>query len=241
MITYLRKIKRKYQEQFNWIASMFYSNDDMLMIVRNSIDYIVVDEMKYCFNNCSEGIIRQDDKQITSLTKEDTVLDIGANIGDWTILMAKKAKWVYAVEPLYYRELQGNISINSIKNITIYSSAISKFDGIELNVSFHNKSSLAPTITLKTLLNKFNKIDFLRCDCEGGEWCINPEDCKDIREMRFEFHIRRQYLKRDREMFMKWLNWFTKNNYQVTIDKSKLRSTVDFKEMWNVSASRVGR
>jgi hypothetical protein len=31
--------------------------------------------------------------------------------------------------------------------------------------------------------------DFLKCDCEGGEWLMNPEDLAGIRRLEMELHI----------------------------------------------------
>ena len=33
------------------------------------------------------------------------------------------------------------------------------------------------------------KIDFLKCDCEGGEWCIKSDEIKDIRRIEMECHL----------------------------------------------------
>src|SRR5688500_12606743 len=56
----------------------------------------------------------QETKLIKKLAKKHTVLDIGANIGYFTLLMAKQAKQVYAFEPepRNFHILQKNIKLN---------------------------------------------------------------------------------------------------------------------------------
>jgi FkbM family methyltransferase len=244
MLKFLQKVKRhylkNYKAQFNWLSVMLsFDDDEILKIPKDSIDYIIVDGMKYRFNNCSEGIIRQNSELLNNIKHDDIALDIGAGLGDWTIPLSLKCKQVYAIEPIYTKELQENIDINAIKNIHFQRKALSSVNNAEQAVAFQGKNCLSSTITFDFLLKWCSHVDFLRCDCEGGEWDIRPEQCKNIREMRFEFHIPRD--KRQEHCYVKyynWLQWFSTNHYQITVEKNKLQSTIDFKELYNVSASK---
>lgn len=59
---------------------------------------------------------------IQSFDKNDTLLDVGANIGLYTVYAAKKGHSVMAVEPLCenYFILQRNLLINNIKNVLAF-------------------------------------------------------------------------------------------------------------------------
>lgn len=72
------------------------------------------------------------------VTSEDILLDAGANIGYFSILMAEKCKEVYAVEPdnKNYQSLISNINLNKIDNIKSFNLAFSnKDENLHLQVS----------------------------------------------------------------------------------------------------------
>ena len=66
----------------------------------------------------------------------DVVVDVGANIGYYTVLLAKKTKKVYAFEPdkTNYKILRKNIEINGLKNVIAVNAAVGSSDG-EINLS----------------------------------------------------------------------------------------------------------
>lgn len=59
---------------------------------------------------------------IRSLSKEDVVIEIGANIGYYVLISSQICRWVYAVEPhpKNFEELNFNINNNFCKNVDIY-------------------------------------------------------------------------------------------------------------------------
>ena len=63
--------------------------------------------------------------------KGDTVLDIGANTGYYSLVAASKAKQVYAFEPAtsIRQLLEKNITLNKINNIKVQAVAISNKTG----------------------------------------------------------------------------------------------------------------
>jgi len=133
---------------------------------------------------------------LSQLEEGMTVIDIGANIGYYTILMARAVGEngrVIAVEPnpVMVRELTRNIAINNIKNVDIESIALSHENGqIEFycpEYGAESHGSLRPnrtfqinnTIAVQTeriddLLARIGckKVDFVKIDAEGAEYSI---------------------------------------------------------------------
>jgi FkbM family methyltransferase len=73
-------------------------------------------------------------EKICSILRPDAIaLDIGANVGFWTLPLAKKLRYgvVHAFEPTpsTYLTLQQNISLNRLSNITTYQLGVSDKDG----------------------------------------------------------------------------------------------------------------
>ena len=46
-----------------------------------------------------------------------------------------------------------------------------------------------PTFTLQGLCAIAGGCDFLKCDCEGAEWGIDPADLAGIRRIEMELHL----------------------------------------------------
>lgn len=117
----------------------------------------------------------------------DIVLDIGANVGAFSLFVSKFTKHVYAVEPMLYEVLGRNVVNNERENITILKEALGR--GM-INISWEGcKDKLIEGKSLKELIDMCGgHVDFLKCDCEGGEWVITPEDLRGIRRVEFEVH-----------------------------------------------------
>jgi FkbM family methyltransferase len=81
-----------------------------------------------------------------SFTHADfTVLDIGANTGYYSLIAAKRAKQVYAFEPspAVRQQLEKNIGINNIQNITVEPYAVSDTTGsATLYISANDNSGM---------------------------------------------------------------------------------------------------
>lgn len=146
------------------------------------------------------------------IEKNDVVVDIGANIGVFTLYAACRTQnTVYAFEPFpdNYEALQQNIRANGLDNINPQRFAVSDRSGTELIVDtgvsqHHLLKKVAPgaiakcievsSITLKDIMdhNHIDQIDFLKLDCEGSEWIILTSTTQDylqrIRKIAMEFH-----------------------------------------------------
>lgn len=144
--------------------------------------------------------------------ENDTVVDIGAHIGVFTIFAANKAKKgkVYSFEPVKenFELLKNNIGLNNLINVVPFNMAVSNTtkpltlffnDENTGGHSFYDKNQgtskiVVEATTLEELIRKNNieRIDFLKMDCEGGEYKIffesNDETLAKINKISMEFH-----------------------------------------------------
>ena len=150
----------------------------------------------------------------------DIVVDLGASLGPFTYkILPKNPKQCYVVEPLSYQigVLHKNVGEDNVK---IIQGAIT--DKKKIEISWDGITESVPTFSFKEFLENenINKIDFLKCDCEGGEYDVfqpsNVEFLKTIPKIVTEFHLR------DDEHFNKCkFKWFRDNvlsnfdNYEV--------------------------
>jgi len=140
-----------------------------------------------------------------------TVIDIGAGLGDFAISVAYGHPncQVYAYEPFpeSYRLLDENIKLNSISNVVVAPIAIGAQSGemalfttgAAVQHTTTNASSTAAAITIQGLslddvfeVNALSVCDFLKMDCEGGEFDIlfnaSEATLKKIRNICLEYH-----------------------------------------------------
>lgn len=126
-----------------------------------------------------------DEYDFSDVRPTDAVLDIGANVGTVTMPLAKKAKCVCAVEPLYADVLHRNIVKNNINNVTIIDGGIGT--GLQ-SITYRSRSKNVELTPFADILKRCGPIDFLKCDCEGCEWNIEPDDLRGIRRIEIEVH-----------------------------------------------------
>jgi FkbM family methyltransferase len=111
--------------------------------------------------------------------KEDTVVDVGAQYGDYSVLCSVLygVKVIYSFEPIktnvsLFREF---VNLNKIKNINIYEMALSdKTASVEMDfegdmVTTSGKGSISQVIEFKRLDDLNLSPDFLKIDVEGFE------------------------------------------------------------------------
>ena len=150
------------------------------------------------------------------------MVDIGANVGVFTVYAAKQTKnRVFSFEPLPSNcdYLQQNIKVNNLDNVTFNCEAVSDQQGVEKlymsdsvagNLLFdHNiEGKLERYIevsctTLQALMDRYDipEIGFLKLDCEGSEGAIlksTPDAyIKRIKKVAVEFHDNVSILKHD--------------------------------------------
>jgi FkbM family methyltransferase len=138
-------------------------------------------------NDYSLNLLDDENSEIDLFKKniklEDKVIDVGANIGWYTLIFGKivgnKGK-VYSFEPGHdnYTILKKNIVINKFNNIISENVAVSNINGnlkLELSeVGNHKVGKDGITIKCIKLDDYFNneKIDFVKIDAEGHEFNI---------------------------------------------------------------------
>ena len=152
------------------------------------------------------------DKHNIKVEKGDTVIDIGAHIGIFSIYASEISQTgnIYAFEPFIenYKRLEKHKIINNKNNLFIYNEGITDKEGIQTlylspdnNTGGHslylkshsNKKVDIHTIKLMDFCEreKINRIDFLKMDCEGAEFDIlmsNETVLKKVNKIIMECH-----------------------------------------------------
>jgi len=163
------------------------------------------------------------------------IIDIGANIGAFSIFAAKKypKSRIFSYEPdeKNFEKLKKNLSVNGIENVKIFNYAVGKDNGkmflfSNLDGSFGTVGSSTieegpikkevQSINLENIL-KINKIDFcdlLKLDCEGAEYDIlyssNKETFDKIDLISLEYHNLQGHKGTNLEVFLKNLGYDVK-------------------------------
>ena len=146
-----------------------------------------------------------------SIEDGDIILDIGAQIGVFSVFAAKHNHRgiIYAIEPFVenFKLLEENLRLNKINNVIPLCKAVSGENKIKkLYISNDNTGTHSffseknerfidvQTVSLKSIIENYNiyTIDFLKMDCEGAEYeillnCPN-EIIKMIKKIAMEYH-----------------------------------------------------
>ena len=114
--------------------------------------------------------------KLFDVEENDIVFDFGASCGPFPFsIKEKNPKHVYCLEPSLEEIPSLEKNIKDL-NYTIIPKGISDIDGINKFELYgnENKFDYADSISFKSLIKQYNieKIDFLKTDCEGGEYSI---------------------------------------------------------------------
>jgi FkbM family methyltransferase len=142
---------------------------------------------------------------------QGTVLDLGANIGMFTLLAARHLVpqgRVIAIEPnpQAAEVLRKNVLENGFSNVEVIEAAASVADGqAELHLASHSLGAsvfvngpVAETITVRTvdvsrIVTSLGEVELLKLDIEGSEWPIvfesSPQMWGRIKKIAMEFHL----------------------------------------------------
>lgn len=155
-----------------------------------------------------KGVYEYEETQLVKkLVKSDSaVLDIGANIGYFTLLMARQAKRVYSFEPepRNFQTLQKNIELNNIKNAKLYNAAVTETSGTStlylcdsnrgMHRIYQSDWCKEGTTHVKTIRidDIVDHADFIKIDVEGSELGVLKGMRKLLKERKstvlMEFH-----------------------------------------------------
>lgn len=131
----------------------------------------------------------------------DVCVDVGANVGTNTLIMAKCAGpdgMVWAFEPHrgFFRRLEENLRLNSIRNVKLFMKALDCTDGrttlfvadaavktasmVPFDPGYSDKVTIE-TISPETALGSLTRCDFVKIDVDGTEGRI-LDACRDLLE-----------------------------------------------------------
>lgn len=150
---------------------VFTSTDNVKFLARDTVFRQIFDVPEYWF----------DDMRPT-----DRVIDIGANVGAFCIRASRRSQKIVAVEPLTTSLLRENIRLNGV-SVKVIEGALG--DGKPKMVGWDDYEIISPTYPLRKIIEMAGGCDFLKCDCEGAEWQIVPEDLKGVRRIEMELHL----------------------------------------------------
>lgn len=197
----------------------------LILLTNQVLDAIVI-----------KDTIIDDDYQLSTIKQPiKTIIDVGAGLGDFTLMVAKKfpqAK-IFAFEPNpdQFKLLKENIKLNNVNNVKSYQIAVGTKKSYLLHLfSFNIHSSTVKTnkskktIRVKGLgLDNFikNKVDLLKIDCEGAEVdilkSISDNKMGLIKKIIVEYH--NNIIQNEDKKILKILsNW----PYEISIKKNNL-------------------
>lgn len=175
-----------YEVVYYYLQPIGFKEVSIPMNLRMNVPYKDTHVGMYLINN---GVFEplETQEMLNSIEDKDTIFDIGANFGYYTLLLSKKSPngRVYSFEPDISNNdlLLDNVSLNSLNNIQIEKIALSDREG---KVSFmssrvhRGKSQIStgkkasyevPVTTLDTYCKRNNipEIHLIKLDVEGSE------------------------------------------------------------------------
>lgn len=158
---------------------------------------------KQVLDEIFEGV--NDYEKFFEVEEGDIVVDIGATVGEFTYkILEKKPKHCYVVEPVsvFFDTLKKNLHGHPV---SFTNAAITKDSVCKIKWDGFNESVNTLTFNEFVRLNRLKRIDFLKFDCEGGEYDIFSEEnipfLKTIPKIVGEFHLRNGILKENFRYF----------------------------------------
>jgi FkbM family methyltransferase len=203
----------------------------------------------------NENFIYRTYEEHQKVKTDDIVFDIGANYGSFTYsILNKNPKIVYCIEPSnnVVKYLQKNVSHGPV---VIINKAISDKDGTTLipergvYIYEHDGDSYS-AITFQKIINDYNisKIDFLKFDCEGGEYSIFTKENynfirNNVKNFAGEWHINDH--ENSVERFIEFrdlylrdcsdIHVYERNGKDITVDIFNDQYLYDFRDWWKDS------
>lgn len=161
----------------------------------------------------------------------DTVIDVGAHIGLFTLYASQSCKIgnIYSYEPVKenFEILKENMNINNLKNVKIFNLAVSNSNSTitlfmnndESGHSMFSESSENIIVKSTSLMkifddNKIKECNFLKLDCEGAEYEIIEKLPSTYFEMIEKIIIEYHMVDSHPELLEKLQNKLSANNFK---------------------------
>jgi FkbM family methyltransferase len=155
-----------------------FRDPNKVVLITKYFDYIVTKEgNKFYVTRDLETVGEcKDEYSFDGIDKDTVVVDLGANVGGFSIPAAKLARYVISYEPIRYNELFSNMKLNNIKNMEVNFSGLG--DGRFTTLHWREKKKAIPTAQFEAIFDDacdYGDKIFLKCDVEGAEKHINPD------------------------------------------------------------------
>lgn len=236
--TFIKKL-HTYMNQYDGICNYIKgAPQEDIQLLLEILKPEIREEFRFNWGNTSEWFRKTIKKEIFedriyekffSVEKGDVVCDFGSSIGPFVkSIITKEPSHVYAFEPStgLLETLRENIKAD---NVTIIDCGISNQDSDSVQntnmFSYEEGSSIEmKSMRFKTFLEKYGiqKIDFLKTDCEGGEYDIfNDENfewiLQNVKKICGEWHLNPRFDPLSKEKFRKFRDTYLKvfTNYEV--------------------------
>lgn len=171
------------------IVRTAYMKQKYIMVPKKGSPFTTIgtDSATFYVDNDADTIVEViQEYKFDDVRPSDIVLDVGACIGAFSLSVHKKVNSVYAVEPIMIEPLNKNIELNNAKNITVLDCALG--DG-PIRTVWKDKSEFRYGLSLQQIIDLCGgHVDFLKLDCEGGEWSITLPEIMNIRRIEAEIH-----------------------------------------------------
>lgn len=210
--------------------------NDPLIVLKNNLKIKLRTNSTdiYAFTNI--WIWEEYKNKILSIGKNDTIIDIGAHIGLFSLYASQFCTngKIYSFEPIKsnFDLLSFNINLNKIKNIKSFQKAVSnEFGVLRLYLSSDSAAHSIFTegetyedvesTTLKEIMdsNEIENCNLLKLDCEGSEYAILnslPESYfQRIQNIVMEYHL----VNEKPELIKNLMNKLSSLNYQLIENK----------------------
>jgi|WetSurMetagenome_2_1015567.scaffolds.fasta_scaffold93085_3 hypothetical protein len=169
-----------------WVNNRYKENGSVI-VPRKYFTHLVTREgNKVKIPSLMSAIVQTYEEYDSSDIKStDILVDIGANVGGFSLQFGRKVRGLVCVEPLFHRELRENIETNNIPGTVLVGGL---GDGKGYTIEFDGRKEAIPTYTFSEIKKIAGGCDFLKCDCEGFEWFIKPEELEGVRRIEMEIH-----------------------------------------------------
>ena len=189
---------------------LLFLKKPILVNLANGLNFYVNDFMQIWV--LKETILDNDYQKFWRIKNGDVVVDIGASIGDFSVLANKAGAQVFSFEKdeSLSKLLRENLVINNCKNINY---------------------NIEEVKSLKNIFIKSNikKCDFLKIDCEGCEYALllktDKTTFKKIKYIAMEAHLFNREMKMN---FQKMISKLENNLFKVRIVENPVHDYLKF-------------